>query len=207
MANANSTVWFNNLPLQSITTGTETALLVPTAAQNYGTLPSPAFAAGAGLSLGFPADLAANINYDCHSFVVRLVGKILTAGSYTFLPTLYQVPATIVAAGTSATLANDNKVLVGAATSSGGAGTQNFILEARFLWDSTTKKLTGGVDLYQINGVNIAVGTPSGTAGQFQVTTVVSSVGLSDLNFIPSFTFGTAGVNGVTITEFSIDKA
>lgn len=205
MATSNTTVGFLDLPLQSIAGTTETALLTP--ASGYGTLPSPTFAAGSGLVVGFPPDIAGNLNFDAHSFVVRLVGKILTAGSYTFKPSLYQVPGSIVTAGTAGTLSNDNAVAVGAATSSGGAGTQNFILEARFLWDSTSKKLNGGVQLYQINGVNIAVGTPSGTAGQFQVTTQVTSVAITDLNFIPSFTFGTAGVNGVTVTEFVIDKA
>jgi hypothetical protein len=203
--NSNTTIQWADLPLQSISGTTETALLVP--ATGYGTLPSPTLAASAGLTLGLPQDIANNNTYDCHAFVVRLVGKILTAGSYTFKPSLYQVPQSIINAGTQATLSNDSAVFVGAATSSGGAGTQSFLIEAKFIWDSTTKKLTGGVETYLINGVNIAVGTPSGTAGQFQVTTVVSSVALTDLNFLPSFTFGTAGVNGVTVTEFSIDRS
>ena len=206
MANLNSTAGFQNLPAQLITGTTETALVVPAQGLYGGSLPSPTFAAGNGLSIGFPPDIAGSV-YDGHPFLVSVVGKITTGASLTFLPKLYQVPGTIVAAQTQGTVANDNVVMVGAATSSGAAGTQNFVIQTQFLWDSTSKKLTGFVSGYQINGVNIAVGTPTGTAGQAQVTTVVSSVGVGDLNFIPSFTFGTANAaNAVTVTEFLIDR-
>lgn len=207
MASVNSTVGFQNLPAQSITTGTETALLVPASGTFGSGLPSPTLAAGAGLFVGFPPDIVGGI-YDGHPFLVSIIGKITTGASLTFKPSLYQVPATIVAAGTSATLANDHAVLVGAATSSGAAGTQNFILQTQFLWDSTSKQLTGFVTAYQIAGVNLIVGTPNGTtAGTLQATTVLSTVGVGDLNFIPSFIFGTANAaNAVTITEFLIDR-
>lgn len=204
MASVNSTAGYQNLPAQPIIVATETVLTVP-AQGLYSTLPSPLLPIGAGLAIGFPADIAGSV-YDGHPFLVSIVGKITTAGSYTFLPKLYQVPGSVLLAGTQGTVANDHAVLVGPATSSGAAGTQSFQLQAQFLWDSTTQKLTGFVSAYQINGVNIAVATPTGTAGQLQVTTVVSTVGVADLNFIPSFTFGTAGANSVAITEFVIDR-
>lgn len=210
MANTNTTAGWQDLPLQSITVNTETGLITPSSTTNYGTLPSPAFPAGSGLVAAFPPDIAGSV-YDGHAFVVRLAGKVLTAGSYTFEPKLYQMPASVIAAGTQLNSSNvptgGNALWVGAATSSGGAGTQSFLIETKLFWDSKTKTLNGGVMTYQINNVNIAVGTPSGTAGTFQVITQATSVGASDLNFIPSFTFGTAGVNGVTVTEFVIDRA
>ena len=203
--NANTTVLWRDLPAQAITTTTETALLVPTSTQNYGVLPSPTLPAGTGLYLGLPADLALNPTYDGSPFKVRLCGLITTAGSYTATVKLYQVPGTIAAAQTAATLANDNSVFALAATSSGGAGTQNFTVEAEFLWDSTTKALHGYMTAAQINGVNIAVN--SGTAGTMVATTAISNLGLKDMNFIPSFTFGTAGANSIQITEFAIDRS
>src|SRR5882757_5055335 len=205
MSNVNTTAGFFNLPAQAITVNTITALAVPAQGAFGSGLPSPLLLAGNGLSIGFPPDIAGSV-YDCHPFTVTVAGKFTTAGSYTVLPSLYQVPGTVVAAKTQGTLTNDAAVFLGAATSSGAAGTQNFLIQVQFLWDSTTGKLTGGVQTYQINGVNIATLTPGGTAGQLQPTTVVSSVGVNDLNFIPSFTFGTAGANSVTVTEFSIDR-
>jgi hypothetical protein len=205
MSNANTSLIWNDLPVQTLTTGTETALLVPTSAQNYGTLPSPAFAAGAGLTLGWPPDINPGAAaYDGHPFKVRVAGRATTAGSYTFQFKLYEVPGSIIAAGTQATLSNDHVVVSLAATTIATA-TDNFLVEAEFFWDSTTKALTGFVTAAQIEGVNIAPN--SGTAGTNVATTVVTSVTSADLNFIPSVTFGTAGANSFQITEFAIDRA
>jgi hypothetical protein len=203
MASPATTAGYQNLPAQTITTTTETALLVP-AQGLYAGLPSPTLAAGAGLTIGFAPDIVGSI-YDGHPFIVSLVGKATTGGAITFLPKIYQVPASIIAAGTQATVANDHVTVALAATSISTA-TQNFIVEAQFLWDSTSKILNGQVIGAQINGVNIAAN--SGTAGTMVATTQITAVGIGDLNFMPSFTFGTANAgNIVTVTEFVIDRA
>lgn len=204
MSNSNTSLWFNDLPSQSITGTAETALVVPTSTQNYGTLPSPAFAAGTGLSIGWPADIIGSSVYDGHPFKVRVAGKVTTSVSSTFQVKLYQVPGSIIAAGTQGTLANDHVVSSLAATTVATA-TQNFLVESEFFWDSTTKTLNGYTTAAQINGVNIAVN--SGTAGTFVATTQVTSVGIADVNFIPSFTFGTSGANSVVVTEYALDRA
>jgi hypothetical protein len=202
MSSVNTTVQLVNLPSQAISVNTEKALAVP-AQGIYPGYPSPAFAAGVGFALGVPADVAGAF-YDGHPFLVTLAGLATTAGSYTFLPKLYQVPGSIIAAGTQGTVGNDHAVVALAATSIATA-TQNFFVQAQFLWDSTSKILNGFVTAAQINGVNIAPN--SGTAGTLVATTQVTSVGIGDINFMPSFTFGTAGTNSVQVTEFSIDRA
>ena len=95
MASPATTAGYQNIPAQIITTTTETALLVP-AQGVYAGLPSPTLAAGAGLAIGFPPDITGSI-YDGHPFIVSLVGKVTTGGAITFLPKIYQVPASVVA--------------------------------------------------------------------------------------------------------------
>jgi hypothetical protein len=207
MANVNSGNGFQNLPAQVIAVSTETALLVP-AVSTYPGLPSPTLPAAAGLFISPNPDIVGSI-VDGHPFKVRVAGKVFTGGSYTFLCNLYTVPASIVAAGTQATLSGDTVVVTNAA-SSAFTGASNFIVEAEFLWDSTSKFLTGIVTTSQVNGVNIAPN--SGTAGTMVATTKSTLVYTSPniinvLNFMPSFTFGTAAAtNAVTVTEFLIDR-
>lgn len=205
MSSANTTAGFQNLPVQAITTGTETALLVPASGTFGSGLPSPVLAAGAGLFVGFPPDIAGSI-YDGHPFVVSVFGKVTTGASSTFLPKLYQVPGAIALAGTSATVANDNIQITSAAPATVATTTSSFSIQAQFLWDSTSKVLTGQVLSYQVAGVNVAPN--SGTAGTYVATTTKTGVALGDLNFIVSFLFGTANAaNAVQITEFVIDRA
>jgi hypothetical protein len=202
MANVNSSSGIQNLPAQSITTGTATALLVP-AQGLYSTLPSPTFPAGTGLWTGPGTDIAGSA-YDGHVFKVRVAGKFFTGASSTFLTALYQVPATIVTAGTSATAANDQAIVAGTA-SSAVTGAGNFVLEATLLWDSVSQTLGGFIS------ESLAGGALAGTIGT--VTTVrtvpfTTAGGVNGLNFIPFFTFGTANAaNTVTVTEFFVDRA
>lgn len=207
MANQNSVAGFYSLPAQSITGTTETALVVP-AAGNYSLLPSPAHGAGNGLWIGAPADIQYG-EFDGHPFKVRVAGKVHTGGSITFLCNLYYVPSAIASADTAGTLSNDTAVVTNAA-SSAFSGDANFLVEAEFLWDSTSKKLNGFVTSSQVNGANVAPN--SGSAGTNVATTQVSTTytagsAVSLLNFIPSFTFGTGNAaNSVTVTEFVIDR-
>ena len=199
--NQNTIQGLYNIPAQSITTGTETALLVP-AAGLYPGFPSPLQAAGTGLQLCWPADIQGADGIDGHPFKVRVVGKAFTGGSYTFQTKLYQVPYSIVTAGTSATLANDNVALSNAA-SAAFTGWANFILEAQFLWDSSSQKLNTSfqTSLNQVNGAAVA---PTSS-----IVSIAYTAGnpVNNLNFLPSFTFGTANAaNSVTVTEFTLER-
>jgi hypothetical protein len=202
MANVNSTAGFYNLPAQAITVNTEVALKVP--ASGYPSLPSPLLASGVGLPVIFPADIAGSMSNDGHSFVVRVAGKAHTAASYTLVVNLYQVPASIIAAGSQATVGNDHAVITNAA-SAGFSGDQNFLVEGRFIWDSVSGALNGFVTAAIVAGANVAPN--SGTAGTLVVTSAQSSVKQADLNFMPTFTFGTANAaNSITVTELVIDR-
>lgn len=202
MSSVNTTVEFVNLPAQVIATTVETVLAVP-AQGLYAGLPSPTLAAGVGLSLGFPADIVGSV-YDGHAFKVRVVGKVITGASLTFLPKIRQVPQSFILAGTQGVVANSTAVLALAATTV-AATTNNFILEAVFLWDSSSKTLNGFTDAALINGVTIAPN--GGTAGTSVATTSVVNVAITDLNFVFSVAFGTANAtNSFTVTEFSIDR-
>lgn len=201
MAQQNTVALIQNLPSQSIVGTAETALLVP-AQGLYAGYPSPALAAGAGFALGIK-DIAGG-EIDGHPFAVRLAGRVTTAGAINFTAKLYQVPGAIFAAGTQGTVGNDNVTVALAATSVATA-TVNFVVEAQYLWDSVTGVLGGFVTAAQINGVNIAAN--AGTVATLVATTKITGLGVGDLNFMPSFTFGTAGANSVQVTEFGIDRA
>lgn len=195
MANANSTSGFTNLPAQVITTGSATALLVP-AVGTYGTLPSPALAAGAGLYIEVPPDIATgSTNWDGHQFKVRLVGIVTTGTSSTFKADLYL--------GTSSTAASDTALTASSASAAIGTTSVNFAYEYTLLWDSVSQNLNGYFGFY-INDVL------TGSVAITQVTktsTPVNSSLLTNLTFIPFFTFGTAnGANSVTVKEFLIER-
>lgn len=200
--NVNSMVGFQNLPAQSITVNTATALLVP--AQGLTTsLPSPTLVAGSGLYLSAPQDVAGS-ELDGHPFKVRVAGKIFTGAASTFTTILYQVPASIIAAGTVSTLANDNS-FVSSGVSASVTGAANFILEAEAIWDSTTQKLTGFITTSFVS--NAITANVLGSAGTSVAVAYASATGVNGLNFIPSFTFATANAaNTVTVTEFVIDR-
>jgi hypothetical protein len=208
MANQNTVVGFpSGLFVQSITSTTETALTVPATAGIFPGLPSPVSPAGAGLDIQVPTDVQFG-ELDGHPFKIRVAGKVFTGAALTFLPKLYYVPAAVAASATSGTLTNDSVVVALAATSVTGAS--NFVVEAEFLWDSTSKILGGFVTSAQIGGVNIVAN--SGTAGTNVATTAITTTytagtPVSLLNFIPSFTFGTANAaNTVQVTEFVVDR-
>lgn len=204
MANVNTFAGIYNLPAQVISSGTETALLVP--ASGYPGYPSPTFTAGSGFPIQFIDTVAGSLANDGHPFVVRLAGKVTTGASSTLVVNLYQVPGAIVSAGTSATLSNDHVVVTNAASAAIATTSNNFLVEAQFMWDSVSQKLNGNVLFALIAGANVAPN--SGTAGTGVVTTALTTVTAADLNFIPSFTFGTANAaNSVTVAEFTLDRA
>lgn len=202
MSNQNTTAGFYNLPAQSITVTTETTLLTPAASGVYAGLPSPALplsttAAPFGWYIGFPPDITGNDTYDGHPFKVRVAGKVFTGASSTLIVKLYEVPAATITAGTQSTIGGDHLVFT-SPTITAFTGAGSFVYEAEFIWDSTSKALNGQTT------VNLSNGTFTALAG----TSALASLGVGDLNFIPSFTFGTANAgNFVQLTEFVIDRA
>jgi hypothetical protein len=198
MSNSNTTVGFINLPAQSITTGTATALLVPAFSANYGTLPSPALAAGAGLYVEVPNDIATgSTNWDGHQFRVRVVGVVLSGTTGTF--------AVNVQLGQSSTAANNTSLFTVTSASITGSTTApfHFEVEATLLWDSTTATLTGFCS-GQFNGA-APIANAATTVLNSSSTPVAPS--MATLSFIPFFTFGTGNAaNTVTIKEFLIER-
>lgn len=196
MSNQNTVVGVYNLPAQSITSGTETALLVP-AQGAYPGYPSPTLAAGAGLFLAVPQDITgAGSCVDGHELKIRIVGKVAVA-SGTFQVKLYQVPAAISAAGTQATLTNDN-VVFAPASQTPAATPNNFWVDFYMLWDSGSQLLNG----YGSDAIGNLPSPPVFALGTQRTVTTISG-----LQFIPSFTFGTGNAaNSVTITEFTIER-
>lgn len=201
MANVNTSVGFTNLPAQSITTGTATALLVPTSAQNYGTLPSPALTAGSGLYISIPPENSGSVDWDGHQFRIRMVGIVLSGTTGTFSVNMN--------VGTSSTAANDTSFFTITSASITGSTTVpfHFELDATCLWDSTTQTLSGFVGNAQFNGVNATTTAGSATTVLTASSTPVNVSVLSNLQFIPFFTFGTGNaVNTVTVKEFLIER-
>ena len=202
MANVNSSVGYVSLPAQSITNATEVVLTVPpipNGGPGNGSYPSPAFPAGGPFYLQpFPDAQNYNSNatststgwlnspVDGRQFKIRVVGLATVAASSTIGISL--------AYGSSATVASNTKV----ATVTSAAlpvGASSFVMEANFLWDSTSQKLNGFFKS-DVNNVFTA------DAANTQVTGVTAS----SLYFIPSFVYATGNAgNSVTIREFLVE--
>lgn len=206
MANANSAQSLYNVPAQTISTTTETALLVP-AFGVYQGYPSPILAAGAGFPLVIDPTAQTNnptattptytnAYYDGHPIGLKASILLTFAAAATCIVKVYQVPSTIIVAGTQATLGNDHLIATGATLTAGAAGTFNYLLDfPNLLWDSTSKILNGSFS-------TLANGTLTGAVA----TTQVTSVAFNDLNFLLSFTFSVAGVNTASVKEFSLSQ-
>lgn len=194
MSNSNSFLGYQNLPAQTITTTTDTPLLVP-AQGLYPSLPSPNFAAGAGLYVGLSGDIPNNATYDGHPFTVRVAGKAYVAATASTFTTTLKLGTSNVSANNTA-LANATK-----ASGSVTATALNFWLEAELIWDSVSQTL-GGVVSGLVGGLLLA---PTVITAQ-QVANPSTGV-LPAFNFIPSFTFSVANAaNTVTVTEFLIER-
>lgn len=193
---------------------TETALLAPTAAGVYPSLPSPTFPLSTTtypvvLWQGVSPDIAGG-EFDGHPFEVRISGSAVgPAGTSTMLIKLYQASNAVLTSGitstTYATLTTHGPSgtgisgLVGssAITLSSSVKT-NFTLAARLIWDSTSKQLNfAEAPIFYSIGVTA---TPTVTNAS------TASVGTSDLNFFPTFTWGTTVAASVTLSEFVINK-
>jgi hypothetical protein len=210
MASVLTSQSIKSLPAQVITVNTESPLLVP-AAGLYSGYPSPVLSAGSGFVLISDPDVQSsnptassptyvNSSLDGSPFLLRAVLLVNTAASYTFIPKIYQVPASVVVNNASSTLgsstvANDHLIVTGATLTLSGKG--QYVLETQLLWDSVSGKLNGVFD-------SVTDATYTGLAAN---TTQLTTVTALDLNFIMSFTFGTAAAtNSVTVKEFSLSR-
>ena len=198
MANVNSSNGFVFLPAQSITTTAATTLLVPPSTALYQGLPSPVFAAGAGLYLALDPDFQSgnpqassptyvNSSVDGRQFKIRVVGLTTVAASTTFQVSLFQ--------GTSSTTTSDTLVAISASYTITTASTINWIFQADMIWDSTTSHLNGWF-LSDVN--NVFTGAAAITA--------ITNLSVTSLQFIPAFTFGTSNNgNSVTVKELLVE--
>lgn len=198
------------VPAQLITGAAETVLLVP-AAGVMGQFPSQVLPAGSGLSIGVPVAYP----FDGFPFKIRLNGKYANPGGGTFTPKLYQLAAATVGVIGAA----------GSATSTGAPGTGDnafaaptglalaptpgsFWFELTCMWDSGSTKLNGNF-LGQINNTNQALtaATQLTVAAISQSSATGPGAILTNLNFLPSFTFSVANAgNSVSIDEFAISS-
>ena len=193
---------------QVVAVTTETALLAPSASGVSPYFPSPEFPLSTttyptGVFVGIPADIAGSV-FDGHPFEVVLSFTASSTATTNTLVNLYNAKASSFSGGpaatgyTLATLGTGcTKVLTGTATANlTSSVTINYVLKTQFLWDSLTKILSwAGTTQYQ-NGVLIT------NAANANATTVA----ITDLNFIPSFTFASAATTTVNIKEFVINR-
>ena len=198
MANVNSSSGYVNLPAQSVT-GAFSTLLVPAASASYQGLPSPVFAAGAGLYLSVAPNYQSsnptaasptyvNDSIDGHQFRIRIVGLTTVAASSTFQVSLYQ--------GSSSTSTSDTLVSITPSYTITTASTINWVFTNDLLWDSTTSHLNGWFS----SDVNNTV--PSAAA-----ITAITNLSVTNLVFIPSFSFGTANAaNTILVKEFLFEN-
>jgi len=197
---------FNYSQVVSVTS--ETALLAPTASGVSPYFPSPEFPLSTttypvGVFIGVPADIAGS-QFDGHPFEVSLSFTASSTATTNTLVNLYNAKASTFSGGsasssyTLATLGTGcTKVLTGTATAGlTSSVTINCLLKTTFMWDSLTKILSWCGTTQYINGAVVA------NAANANAT----SVAITDLNFIPSFTFASAATTTVNIKEFCINR-
>ena len=193
---------------QVIAVTTETPLLAPSASGVSPYFPSPEFPLSTttyptGVFAGVSPDIAGSV-FDGHPFEVSLSFTASSTATTNILVNLYNAKASSFAGGPSAsgyTLATlgtgCTKVLTGTATAGlTSAVTINCILKAQFLWDNLTKILSWTGTTQYINGAVVA------NAANANAT----SVGVTDLNFIPSFTLASAATTTINSKEFVINR-
>jgi hypothetical protein len=128
-------------------------------------------------------------------FNVKAWGIVTTGASETVLLTLYQVPATIVAAGTGGVVANNHSLKASSARTVATTSAP-FLIDATFQY-SPDGRLVGSAS-FTINGL-----VDAGAA----TTIVTGLVGDSDLNFAVSATMGTGNaLDVVVLNEISISQ-
>jgi len=134
---------------------------------------------------------------DGKPFYVRACGKVTTGASSTLIVTLYYATAARTAITYNGTGVSSTGVTV--TTGSIATTSGNWILEAEFLWDFTSK---------QLNGQFWGFSSPTPTVISPTVTTQLTTVDLSipGPGFVVGAHFGTTGAaNVVTLSEFVLE--
>jgi len=210
MARQDSSFGIQNFP-QTVAVTSNTPLLAPSASGVYPGLPSPEFPLSTsslptGLFVGIPADIAGSV-FDGHPFEVSLALKVTSTATTNFQVSLYNAKNSSFSAGSGAgtaggytlgTLGTGCTLLVTGTGTAGLTASQsiNYWLKAQFVWDSVTKILAYTTSTAYLNGASVAAGT----------TANATAVGLTDLNFIPSFTIASAATTSIVVTEFVINR-
>jgi hypothetical protein len=134
---------------------------------------------------------------DGRPFYVRASGKVTTGASSTFIATIYYSTA----ASTSITYNGTGVSTTGVTLTSGAISTTsgNWMLEAEFIWDYTSKQLNGW-----FSGLSSPTPTAVANTAATQITTVDLSV--PGPGFICGCHFGTTGAaNVATLSEFVLE--
>ena len=197
---------------------TESALQAPSASGVYPSFPSPAFPLSnqvisgttypVVLWQGVPPDVAGG-EFDGHPFEVKICGTATGAATCTLAIKLYQASQSVLTSGitstTYATLTSHgpsgtgiNQIVSSSAIALGSTAKVNFQMSVPLIWDSTSKTLTWAAapTAYSIGAsLTATTGTVSST-----------SVAQTDLNFFPTFTWGTAFGGSLVLTEFVINR-
>jgi hypothetical protein len=125
-------------------------------------------------------------------FQLKAYGTITTGTNTNVTLKLYQVPASVVAAGTAGTLANDNLLNSSGAQAVNTTST-NFEMTAELQWDSVSKKLTGTVK-WSLGGALVA-------EAEITVLTTATASEL-ELNFLLSTTFSAGNAANVIQVQY-----
>jgi len=210
MARQDSSVgWPNFNYTQTVAVTSETPLLAPSASGVSPYFPSPDFPLSTttyptGVYVGIPADITGSV-YDGHPFEVAFSAVLSSTASTNMLVNLWQAKQSTFSGGPSAssyTLATlgtgCTKVVTGTATSGlTSTVSQNFWMKASFVWDSTTGKLGYCLATQYQSGAVPAIASSASVTGPLAIT---------DLNFIPSFTFASAATTTIVVKEFVINR-
>ena len=215
MARQDTVVGFYNypVPLSSYASITETALLAPFASGYYPGLPSPEFPLSTAtypvvMYVSVPPDVSGG-ELDGHPFEVVIAGTVTGAATCTFDLKLWQASNAVLQSGitstTYATLLTHppsgtgiNGLVGSSAITVSSSAKTNFRMVAPLIWDSTSK---------QLNFANAPVLYGIGATASPTVTNAtLASIGQTDLNFFPTFTWGTAFGGSLVLTEFVINR-
>lgn len=211
MARQDTSVGLYNYPVAAITGTTETVLLAPSASGVYAGFPSPTFPLSTstypcGLNISIPPDIALSESWDGHPFEILIAGRLTTTATTNFTLNLYQYTQAVLGSpsgsaylGASTSGTGVTKLVTGTATAVGtGGASVNFVFRQQYIWDSVSKLLAAAnaPTTFQ-KGVTVA---------NTQSAATVASLGATDLNFAPSFTFSAANTPALTLTEFVINR-
>lgn len=129
-------------------------------------------------------------------FKVRAFGTVTTGTTTNLTLALYQVPVAILAAGTQATLANDNK-LSNSGAKAVNTTSQNWSMEATLTWDPVSQVLNGSAK-FQIG---------SSFTAEAAITAVTGLTTDTSFLFLLSAAFSASNAsNVINVQEFALEQ-